>query len=73
MNPAPATCASSLATHVDLPAAVEAGDFREDLYYRLNVFPIEMPPLYKRVSDLPQLLDELFMSHTGAGRERAAG
>ena len=56
------------ATHVDLPRAVEAGDFREDLYYRLNVFPIEMPPLYKRVSDLPQLLDELLLSQTGQDR-----
>ncbi len=53
------------ATHRDLPAAVEAGEFREDLYYRLNVFPIEMPPLYKRVSDLPQLLDELLIAHRG--------
>lgn len=51
------------ATHRDLPKAVEAGEFREDLYYRLNVFPIEMPPLFKRVSDLPQLLNELFISH----------
>ena len=54
------------ATHRDLPAAVEAGDFRADLYYRLNVFPIEMPPLYKRASDLPQLLDELLIRHSGA-------
>lgn len=53
------------ATHRDLPAAVEAGEFREDLFYRLNVFPIEMPPLYKRVSDLPQLLDELLIAHSG--------
>ena len=53
------------ATHRDLPEAVEAGEFREDLYYRLNVFPIEMPPLYKRVSDLPQLLEELLISHGG--------
>lgn len=53
------------ATHVDLPRAVEAGNFREDLFYRLNVFPIEMPPLYKRVSDLPQLLDELLLAQTG--------
>ncbi len=56
------------ATHRDLPKAVEDGDFREDLFYRLNVFPIEMPPLYKRVSDLPQLLDELFVAH-GADAE----
>ena len=53
------------ATHRDLPAAVDAGEFRQDLYYRLNVFPIEMPPLYKRVSDLPQLLDELLVQHVG--------
>jgi sigma-54 specific flagellar transcriptional regulator A len=53
------------ATHRDLPAAVKSGEFREDLYYRLNVFPIEMPPLFKRVSDLPLLLDELLQTHTG--------
>ena len=53
------------ATHRDLPAAVEAAEFRADLFYRLNVFPIEMPPLYKRVSDLPQLLNELFIQHVG--------
>ena len=56
------------ATHRDLPKAVEDGEFREDLFYRLNVFPIEMPPLYKRVSDLPQLLDELFVSHNGESK-----
>jgi sigma-54 specific flagellar transcriptional regulator A len=54
------------ATHRDLPAAVAAGEFREDLYYRLNVFPIEMPPLFKRVSDLPQLMQELLVHHEGA-------
>ena len=53
------------ATHRDLPAAVDAGEFRQDLFYRLNVFPIEMPPLYKRSSDLPMLLDELLISHAG--------
>jgi len=53
------------ATHRDLPAMVREGTFREDLYFRLNVFPIEMPPLYKRRSDLEQLLDELFIQHRG--------
>jgi len=53
------------ATHRDLPAAIQAGEFREDLYYRLGVFPIEMPPLYKRASDLPQLLDEMLVQHQG--------
>ncbi|MBT8067661.1 MAG: sigma-54 dependent transcriptional regulator [Gammaproteobacteria bacterium] len=53
------------ATHKDLPQAVKDGEFREDLFYRLNVFPIEMPPLYQRVSDLPQLLEELLIAHRG--------
>jgi len=56
------------ATHCDLPAAVAAGEFREDLFYRLNVFPIEMPPLYKRASDLTQLLRELLIQHSGEGQ-----
>ncbi len=55
------------ATHRDLPDAVSTGKFREDLYYRLNVFPIQMPPLYKRVSDLPALLDEFRIQHRGEG------
>ncbi|HLT90964.1 MAG TPA: sigma-54 dependent transcriptional regulator [Woeseiaceae bacterium] len=58
------------ATHRDLPEAVRNGTFREDLYYRLNVFPIEMPPLAKRRSDLPALLDELLSRHQVDGRER---
>ncbi|MGB5336308.1 MAG: sigma-54 dependent transcriptional regulator [Woeseiaceae bacterium] len=53
------------ATHKDLPQAVKDGEFREDLFYRLNVFPIEMPPLYQRVSDLPQLLEELLIANRG--------
>ena len=53
------------ATHKNLPEAVKKSEFREDLFYRLNVFPIEMPPLYKRSSDLPQLLDELIIQHRG--------
>lgn len=47
------------ATHCDLEAAVKNGKFREDLYYRLNVFPVQMPALRDRVDDLPLLTAEL--------------
>ncbi|MAY40962.1 MULTISPECIES: sigma-54 dependent transcriptional regulator [unclassified Neptuniibacter] len=47
------------ATHKNLEEMIEAGEFREDLYYRLNVFPIEMPPLRERTEDIPLLLNEL--------------
>jgi sigma-54 dependent transcriptional regulator, flagellar regulatory protein len=47
------------ATHVNLEKAIEAGSFREDLFYRLNVFPIEMPALRNRTEDLPMLISDL--------------
>ncbi|WP_303289149.1 sigma-54 dependent transcriptional regulator [Marinobacter sp. SS5-14b] len=47
------------ATHKNLESMIEGGEFREDLYYRLNVFPIEMPALRERVEDLPLLINEL--------------
>ena len=56
------------ATHRDLEARIFTGHFREDLYYRLNVFPIEMPALRDRLEDLPLLIDEI-----GQGLEQRGG
>ena len=47
------------ATNCELSILVRNGDFREDLYYRLNVFPIQVPPLRKRIEDVPLIAEHL--------------
>jgi DNA-binding NtrC family response regulator len=54
------------ATHIDLAARVREGTFREDLYYRLKVIPIEVPPLRTRKTDIPLLADHILRKVCGA-------
>ena len=60
------------ATHRNLETHIEEGHFREDLFYRLNVFPIEMPSLRERPEDIPLLINELItrIEHENRGTVR---
>ncbi|HEU0142830.1 MAG TPA: sigma-54 dependent transcriptional regulator [Bryobacteraceae bacterium] len=60
------------ATNVDLRAALEQGTFRQDLYYRLNVVPIDLPPLRERKEDIPFLADHFMKKHSRELRGKEA-
>src|SRR6187397_1940092 len=61
------------ATNVDLEKAVKEGRFREDLYYRINVIPIKLPPLRERTEDVPQLAEFFLRRYNARFRKRILG
>jgi transcriptional regulator with PAS, ATPase and Fis domain len=61
------------ATNADVPAAVSRGTFREDLYYRLNVVHIGVPPLRNRVDDIPLLVDHFVQRYVQESGKRIEG
>src|SRR6058998_3111195 len=61
------------ATNVDLEKAVKEGRFREDLYYRINVIPIKMPPLRERSNDIPKLTEFFLRRYNARFRKRIEG
>ena len=61
------------ATNVDLEKAVKDGRFREDLFYRINVIPIKLPPLRERTDDVPQLAEFFLRRYNTRFRKRIQG
>ncbi len=61
------------ATNMDLPSAVKSGTFREDLYYRIDVVRIDLPPLRDREDDIPMLIQHFFRKHAKRMKKNVTG
>ncbi|TDF84041.1 propionate catabolism operon regulatory protein PrpR [Pseudomonas sp. H9] len=68
-EPTPVDIRVIAATHCDLRTRTEQGDFRQDLYYRLNILRLVVPPLRERQQDIALLATALFARHTGASSQ----
>lgn len=72
-KPIPVNVRIITATNKDLEARVKQGDFREDLFFRINVFPLDCPPLSRRREDIPAIVQHFIQANSMAGGKKILG